>query len=473
MVFSSLPFLFRFLPLVLLCYFITPNQYKNGILFLFSILFYAWGEPVYILLMLFYIIINFLGSIQIYRFRINARKRQAKITLILFITINLLLLSFFKYSNFLTGLLPTKLFQNLEFSAIALPLGISFYTFQIISYLVDVYKGVVDSEINLFHFGTYISMFPQLIAGPIVQYKSIEQDLKKRIITAYDFSKGIQLFFIGLGKKVLLANNMGLLWNEIQYFPIRELPMLTSWLGILAFTFQIYFDFSGYSDMAIGLGRMFGFHFPTNFNYPYIAQSITAFWRRWHISLGSWFREYVYIPLGGNRNGLNKQIINIGIVWFLTGLWHGASWNFILWGVYYGLLLIIEKVLLLKYLEKMPKTFRHMYTMLFIIIGWVFFSIEQLSNIGLYFLAMFGCNHAPILDNQTVYLLYTNGILLLFCAIGSTTLPKKAGNWILEKLAVSPLQKAFWACSFFLLMILLCISCLVDDTYNPFLYFRF
>lgn len=473
MVFSSLPFLFRFLPIILLFYFAAPPKYRNGILFIFSLIFYAWGEPIYVLLMIFSIILNYMSGIIINKYQRKDMQFKAKSTLIISIMLNLSMLGFFKYFDFLIETLNQLLNSDINLLHLALPIGISFYTFQAMSYVIDVYKGVVAPQSNIVTFGSYVSMFPQLIAGPIVQYKTVAEELTSRKETYDAFSNGIQLFLIGLGKKVLLANNIGLLWNEINLLPKDNLPMLTAWIGMFAFTFQIYFDFSGYSDMAMGLGRMFGFHFPKNFNYPYTAKSITDFWRKWHITLSSWFREYVYIPLGGNRDGKFKQIRNIAIVWLLTGFWHGASWNFILWGAYYGILLILEKIVLLKILDKSPGFIRHIYTLFFVVCGWVFFSIDQLGDILIYFKAMFGLNGVTVFNTETCYLLYSNGILFLLLIIGSTTLPKKLGCFIMKKFTDYPLLKVISACGFFSLVILLSLAYLVDATYNPFLYFRF
>lgn len=473
MVFSSLPFLFRFLPLILIFYFISPKKYRNGILLVFSLFFYAWGEPVYIFLMILSILFNYIIANRINLFQKEGSYFKSKFTLITSIIINLVLLGFFKYINFFIEN-TNKLFHlDLDLLQLSLPIGISFYTFQAMSYVIDVYKNVVKVQPNLVTFGSYVSMFPQLIAGPIVQYKMVEKELEHRTETLDGFSNGIQLFLIGLGKKVLLANNIGLLWNEINLLPKDTLPMLTAWIGIIAFTFQIYYDFSGYSDMAMGLGYLFGFHFPKNFNYPYTATSITDFWQKWHITLSSWFREYVYIPLGGNRNGILKQIRNIFIVWLLTGIWHGASWNFIAWGIYYSFLLILEKIVLLKLLNRIPIILRRFYTLFFVILGWVFFSIIDMNGILLYFKSMFGMNGIALFNSESLYFLYSNGILIVLMIIGSNSLPKRFASYIMKHVTNYPILKAFLSCTFFSILILLCISYLVDATYNPFLYLRF
>ena len=344
MVFSSLLFLFRFLPLVFLLYYLTPRRGRNVVLFLFSLFFYAWGEPKYVFLMLFSITMDYTVGRLIDKAKREGKPEKAKGSLLFSVFMNLGILGFFKYADFIIGSINAVSGLNLPLLNIPLPIGISFFTFQTMSYTIDVYRGNTEVQKNWISYGTYVSMFPQLIAGPIVQYKTIARQMKERRENLDDCTEGIHRFVVGVGKKVLLANNIGLLWDAAAALPVAELPVATAWLGALAYTFQIYFDFSGYSDMAIGLGKMFGFHFLENFNYPYISRSITEFWRRWHISLSSWFREYVYIPLGGNRKGLLKQVRNIFVVWMLTGIWHGAHWNYVLWGVYYGVLLILENL---------------------------------------------------------------------------------------------------------------------------------
>ena len=344
MVFSSLLFLFRFLPAVLILYYIAPRKLRNVILLLFSLFFYAWGEPKYVFLMLFTITMDFFIGKGIDKAKKEGNQKKAKRFLMTSILVDLSILGFFKYADFLIGTVNTLTGAGIPLLGIPLPIGISFFTFQTMSYTIDVYKGSTEVQKNWIKYGTYVSMFPQLIAGPIVQYKTIAEQMEHRKENTSDFSEGIHRFMIGLGKKVLIANNIGALWDAIAVLPVDGLAAGTAWLGALAYTFQIYFDFSGYSDMAIGLGKMFGFHFLENFNYPYISKSITEFWRRWHISLSSWFKEYVYIPLGGNRCKIAKQIRNILVVWMLTGIWHGANWNYVLWGCYYGALLLIEKL---------------------------------------------------------------------------------------------------------------------------------
>ena len=423
MVFSSLLFLFYFLPAVLAVYFIVPRRAKNVVLLLFSLFFYAWGEPVYIFLMLFSICMDYL--LGLWMERAKQAPGRAKKVLALAVVLNVALLGFFKYADFFVENLNALTGLAIPALQIPLPIGISFYTFQAMSYLIDLYRGDVPVQRNIISFGTYVSLFPQLIAGPIVRMRTVVGELADRRENFDDFSSGVKRFVTGLGKKVLIANTVGAVWSQISAMDIRELPVLTAWIGLFAFTFQIYFDFSGYSDMAIGLGWMFGFHFLENFDYPYISKSITEFWRRWHISLSSWFKEYVYIPLGGNRKGFPKQIRNILIVWLLTGFWHGASWNFVAWGLYFGVLLIVEKLFLLRFLKKLPAFFQHVYTMLLVMLGWAIFSFDSLGNGIAYIRALFGGYGQPIWDGGGVYLLYTNIALLLIAAVGGTPLPKE------------------------------------------------
>ena len=373
MVFSSITFLFYFLPLVLFCYYLVPYKLKNFILLIFSLIFYAYGEPIYIFIMLFSCVVDYINALIIDKYR-NTYK--AKLALIFSIIINLSLLAFFKYSDFFISIVNSLTNYNTPLLNITLPIGISFYTFQTMSYTIDVYRDEAPIQKNIFSLSTFVTLFPQLVAGPIVRYSDISYDLNHRVHSFDKFYDGVYRFIIGLCKKVILANNLGVIWYSIKATPYDTLSLATSWLGIICFTLQIYFDFSGYSDMAIGLGKIFGFDFLENFNFPYISKSITEFWRRWHISLGVWFRDYVYIPLGGNRCSKGRWFLNIFIVWFLTGLWHGASFNFILWGLYFGIILIFEKLFLLQFLKKLPNWIKHFYTMFLVIIGFVLFEIK-------------------------------------------------------------------------------------------------
>ena len=467
LVFSSLSFLFWFLPIFLGVYFIAPKKVKNFILFIFSLIFYAWGEPIYICLMLFSTVFDYINGLLIERFGLNTK--GSKIVLIIAMIGNLGLLGVFKYFDFFMGSLNNVFGLSLPFLNVALPIGISFYTFQTMSYTIDVYRGVVPAQHNIITFGSYVTMFPQLIAGPIVQYKTVERELNSRRVGLEDVYIGVRRFFIGFVKKVFLANNIGFLWSGILG-SYSNLSSLTLILGLICFAFQIYFDFSGYSDMAIGLGRMLGFKFLENFNYPYISKSITEFWNRWHISLSSWFKEYVYIPLGGNRKGLKRQIINISIVWLLTGFWHGASWNYVLWGIYYGILLIIEKCFLLKILKDKPSWISHLYTLFFVIIGWGLFAIEDF-NILINYFENIVINPNGFISSDIFYYLKNYILLIVICIISSA-------NWgkaLYEKIKESKYSKIMIVVVDILLIIcfILSLAMLVSSTYNPFLYFRF
>lgn len=468
MVFSSLIFLFVFLPLVILLYYISPKVIRNFVLFVVSLIFYAWGEPVYIVIMLFSTLFDYVNGVLIDKYR--SHRGMTKAIFINSIIINLGILGFFKYYGFVVDNINTIFNLNIHVETLPLPIGISFYTFQTMSYVIDVYLGKVPAQRNIISFGTYITMFPQLVAGPIVKYSDIDKQLQDRKVTLDRFGEGMELFIRGLALKVLLANNIGLLWTSVKTTSMSEITILTAWLGIIAFAFQIYFDFRGYSAMAQGLGKMFGFDFPENFKYPYISKSVTEFWRRWHISLGSWFREYVYIPLGGNRAGLLKQLRNLFIVWFLTGLWHGASWNFVVWGLYFGLFVTLEKLFLLKWLKNRMRVIAHVYTLIIVLIGWVFFEFDNLSVAISFLGTMFGFNQTAFMDNNTLYYLTTNFTLLCILAICSTPFPKKALVYIRERLKV---PGAICIPIFYVILVVLSTAYLVNYTYNPFLYFRF
>lgn len=466
MVFSSTIFLCVYLPLVLLGYYICPKKGRNLFLLIVSLVFYAWGEPKYVFLMIFSILVNYIFGRLMDKHREN--KKRLKLMLVLSVVIDIGLLSVFKYTDFIITNVNAIFGANFDLLNIALPIGISFYTFQAMSYTIDVYRNDVRVQKNLIDFGMYITMFPQLIAGPIVRYADVQDQLAERSVTTADFSEGVMRFVVGLGKKVLLANQMGAVWSEI-YALGGDVSALMAWTGAIAYTFQIYFDFSGYSDMAIGLGRMFGFKFPENFRYPYQSVSITDFWRRWHITLSTWFKEYLYIPLGGNRRGLARQALNLLIVWSLTGFWHGAGWNFVMWGLYYFVILFIEKLFLLKALDKLPKFFRHVYALLLIIIGWVIFASDDVSVLLPYLGSMFGANGA--IGGMDVYTLLTKAVLLIICCIASTELPKK----LFLSAAGAMNEKAAFTLKSVLMIALLALSMilLIGDSYNPFLYFRF
>ncbi len=454
-----------FLPFVLTLYYITPRRFRNLTLFIVDLVFYAWGEPWLVILMLFSILLNYTSGILI---GINREKKGlARFIFILSVILNLGLLGFFKYAGFIGETLNMVMpFLNIPILEIALPIGISFYTFQTMSYTIDVYKNTVKVQKNIITFGTYVSLFPQLIAGPIVRYEDVAEQLMHRKETLQGFTDGVKLFLIGLSKKVLLANEMGNLWDAVRESGTQS-GALGSWVGIIAYTFQIYFDFCGYSEMAMGLGKMFGFDFLKNFDYPYISKSITEFWRRWHISLGTWFREYVYIPLGGNRKGLYRQIINIAVVWFLTGLWHGASWNFILWGLYFGVLLMIEKLFMLKVLKKAPAIISHIYSIIIILFGWVLFYFENLNEMGIFLARIFGSDGFMMSGDISVKII-SYIPLLIVSAITSTPLISKLYHKIKSKPILYVIDNA--GC---VLALLLCTAALVSSDYNPFLYYKF
>lgn len=474
MVFSSLLFLFRFLPIFFILYYVAPGRMKNLILFLGSLIFYAWGEPVYILLMFFSVISDYLHGIAIENAKLTGKKRLAEVLLISSVIINLALLGFFKYSGFLVETVNQLLGTAFVEPDLPLPIGISFYTFQTMSYSIDVYRGKTKAQRNILDFGTYVVMFPQLIAGPIVQYKTVETELTDRILSLKEIKAGLVRFLIGLGKKVLLANQAGLVWNTLFLTTTDDLSVLGAWVGIVFYGFQIYFDFSGYSDMAIGLGQMMGFHFPENFNYPYISRSITEFWRRWHMTLSGWFREYVYIPLGGNRKGLKRQLINILIVWALTGIWHGAAWNFLLWGLWFGLLLMAEKLGLLKLLEKVPKAVGHIYAMAAVLFGWVLFAIEDFEKMTGY-LSVFLGTKKVFMNNAVLYELSSNWLFLIILILGCTPIPAYTAGRLKEKCCELKREYVFIGLETFFLLLVFVLSAafLVDASYNPFLYFRF
>ncbi|MGL6058851.1 MAG: MBOAT family O-acyltransferase [Culicoidibacterales bacterium] len=455
MLFSSLTFLYLFFPLFLIGYFILPARWRNGFLLCSSLVFYAWGEPVYLVLMLFSTVFDYSVARLVYRYREHLPVKRSFI--ILSLVVNLGLLGFFKYAGFFTTTANTLFGLNFVVPSLALPIGISFYTFQTLSYTLDVGRGQIKPQNSLLKLGTYITLFPQLIAGPIVRYADIEAQLDNREIGWLQVDAGFQRFIIGLSKKVLLANQVGVLWQEISTLPAAQMSWLTAWIGIIAFGLQIYFDFSGYSDMAIGLGRILGFEFLENFNFPYISQSISEFWRRWHISLGTWFREYVYIPLGGNRVSRIKQLRNLLIVWFLTGFWHGANWNFILWGLYFGLIILVEKQFLGAWLQQCPRWLRHGYTLILLAFGWVLFSFEDLSQVWLYSQFLLNPFQNGLFNTLTLYYCLHFGPLLLCCCLLATPLRRK----IPVSLPV------------LLIALLLVTAYLVDDSFNPFLYFRF
>ena len=467
MVFSSLYFLFLYLPLVLLAYYVTPLRWRNAVLLVFNLIFYGWGEPVYILIMFVSIAIDYTHGMLVTRAKNKGNDRAARCAVASSVIFNLALLFFFKYWDFIAGSLASIGLDFMPVLGIELPIGISFYTFQTMSYTIDVYRGDARTQRNIITFGTFVTLFPQLIAGPILKYKELDDQLETRTHSTQQFASGVQVFTVGLAKKVLLANNIGMLWDATLAMQADERTVLAAWLGVLAYTFQIYFDFSGYSDMAVGLGRMLGFEFSGNFNYPYISRSVTEFWRRWHISLGSWFREYLYIPLGGNRVSRPRLLFNLMVVWAATGIWHGANWTFLLWGLYYGVLLVLEKMVWGKALAKLPALLQHVYTLFLVVVGWALFAVEDLGELGLYLKAMFGLNGAGLADNAALYDLASYLPMLVILALASTPLAAKLWRKLPNKAAQAVLPVLL------LLGLLLSTAYLVDATYNPFLYFRF
>ena len=464
MVFSTPLFLFYYLPLVLLVYYVTPMRFRNLVLLVASLFFYYWGEQAYTIIMLLSIVIDYTHGILVHRCKEKGNDRGARLAVASSAIFNLAILFFFKYWDFAARSLQAAGIGFMPVLNISLPIGISFYTFQTMSYTIDVYRGDARVQKNMIHFGTFVTLFPQLIAGPIIKYKDLDDQLGSRSHCVDRFASGAQRFVVGLAKKLLLANNLGQLWDVFKATPAEELTFVGAWLGIIAFAFQIYFDFSGYSDMAIGLGRMFGFEFMENFNYPYIAKSITEFWRRWHISLSTWFREYLYIPLGGNRCSKGRWFLNLLIVWAATGIWHGASWNYLFWGLYFFGLLILEKLLLNKWLEKLPPVFQHLYVMVLVLISWAIFALEDMSQLGAYLQVMFGLNRPPLVNGQTLYHLRSFLPMLVIASIGSTPLVTKLWNRV-ESKTIRMLVLA--------LGLILCTAYVVASTYNPFLYFRF
>lgn len=482
MVFSSVVFLFYFLPAVLALYFLVPRRAKNFVLLACSLFFYAWGEPACLLLMIVSILINYLFGRAIdcaARFPAKSpAKFSAKLWLIVSCIFNLALLGFFKYADFAAENLNLIPGVQLSLPHLPLPLGISFYTFQTMSYLIDLYRGEIAVQRSLIDFGTYVALFPQLIAGPIVRFKTIACELSCHRESLSLFSEGALRFTAGLGKKILLANGAGAVFDYVVQSAklaggFSQLSALTAWICVFAYTMQIYFDFSGYSDMAIGLGRMFGFHFPENFDYPYLSKSITEFWRRWHISLGTWFREYVYIPLGGNRRGKPAQLRNIAVVWALTGIWHGASWNFLCWGLFFGALLIAEKLLWGKHLTQMPAALQHAYTMILVMISWIIFSLDSPGKIAGCLRAMFGLAGNPAADRTGLYLLSGNALFFLILAVAATPLPRMIWRRFLGLFQKRPVLQWSIASAGMGLALFLAVSFLAASSYNPFLYFRF
>ena len=463
MLFTSISFFYYFLPTIIILYFITPKKYRNYILLIFSIIFYMYGEPKYVILMLVEILVAYFGALLI-------DKYKSKEIFLITIIIHIGLLCVFKYTDLFIGTINSIFKTNISFLNIALPIGISFYTFQILSYVIDVYRGKVKVQKNILKLATYVSLFPQLIAGPIVRYETICDELDNRDETIEKFSLGVRRFIIGLAKKVLIANMLGELCTKFSL--VDERSVLFYWIFAISYMLQVYFDFSAYSDMAIGLGKMFGFTFLENFNYPFISKSITEFWRRWHISLSSWFKDYVYIPLGGSRKGTLKLVRNILIVWFLTGIWHGAAYNFIIWGLFIGVFLVIEKLWLSKYISKLPKFLRNIYVLFIIMISFIMFNAGSINEAFFNIKGLFGLNKEVFINNYTIYYLKSYLIVLIIAIFGATPLFKN----IIEKLKKSKcLNKIINVLEpiFLIILLLLVTAYLIDSSYNPFLYFRF
>ncbi|HJH61654.1 MAG TPA: MBOAT family protein [Firmicutes bacterium] len=466
MVFSTPYFLFLYLPAVLLLYYLAPLRFRNLVLLVFNLLFYGWGEPVYILLMIFTIVLDYFAGLIVHRCKRQGNDKGARWAVGVSLALNLAILFFFKYWDLVAGTLQ-RIGIPMPVLHLTLPIGISFYTFQTMTYPVDIYRGDAELPKNLVNFGTFVTLFPQLIAGPIIKYKDLGDQIDERTCSADKFASGVQMFMIGLGKKLLIANNVGMLWETYKAMAPESLTVAGAWLGVLAFTFQIYFDFSGYSDMAVGLGRMLGFEFLPNFNYPYISKSITEFWRRWHISLSTWFREYLYIPLGGNRCSKGRWMFNLLVVWAATGIWHGASWNYLIWGLYFFVLLMLEKFFLLKALDRAPALVGHVYTLFFVLVSWAIFGLEDFTQMTAYLRVMFGLAGAPLIDGALGY--YLTSYLPILCVAAVASTPLAAGAF--RKLPALPAKAA--EAALIVAGLVLCTAYLVDGTYNPFLYFRF
>ena len=467
MVFSTPIFLFYFLVATLLVYYLVPRRWRNPVLLAASLVFYFWGEKVYTVIMFLSTAIDYTHGLLVEHFKAQGRDKAARRVVASSVFFNLALLFFFKYWDFLAGSLQHLGFPLLPVLGIHLPIGISFYTFQTMSYTIDVYRGDARAQRSILNFGTFVTLFPQLIAGPIIKYKDLGDQIDQRSYSTEQFASGVQLFAVGMAKKVLIANNVGSLWERYQAMALSDLTVAGAWLGVLAFSLQLYFDFSGYSDMAVGLGRMLGFEFLPNFNYPYISQSITEFWRRWHISLGTWFKEYLYIPLGGSRVAPWKRYRNLLLVWAATGLWHGASWNFLLWGLYFGVLLVLEKRFLLALLDRTPRWLRHVYVLALVLVSWAIFAMEDFSRLGGYLRVMFGLAGAPLTDGAFGY--YFRSYLPILLAACAASTPVGAGLFARVGLRGRQVLSAV----LIVLGLVLCTAYLVDGTYNPFLYFRF
>ena len=470
MLFDSVVFLFSFLPVVLILYYLVPGRLKEAVLLLASLVFYAWGEPVGVLVLICSVIFNYICGLDIAGKTKN--RRRARLSLIINLAVNLGVLGFFKYGRAVLTGLGAVLPVDIPYQGERLPIGMTFYTFQILSYIIEVYRGNVKAQKNIMDFALYVTMFPKLLIGPVVRYPDIEKQLHTRQLSVGKLGEGMMYLVLGLMKKTVLADTIGVVYAKVISLETGQMSVLSAWLGCAAYTFQIYFDFSGYSDMAVGLGKMFGFQFEENFIYPYVSKSVTEFWRRWHISLGTWFRDYVYIPLGGNRVSKGKHVRNIMVVWMLTGLWHGAAWNFVMWGLYYGILLLIEKYALAKILEKLPAVVSHIYCLLLVMVGWVFFFSPTLGGAVDYLKLMAGIGGNGVVDRQGLYILLTNGWMWIMLVVGSTPAVHDFYERFIYSSGLSK-TKAIVNCAVYAAMFILCIAYLVTESYNPFLYFRF
>ncbi|EQB88391.1 alginate O-acetyltransferase complex protein AlgI [Clostridium punense] len=473
MLFSSLSFLFVFLPSVLFCYYLVPRKLKNFILLIFSLFFYGYGGPRYLLVMLASIFLNYIFGLLVDRYRNHPVK--IKWVLVLTVVCNIFIIGYYKYTNFLVENINSVLGSHIEIGNIVMPIGISFFTFQAMSYVIDVYRGDGRVQYNPLNVALYIVLFPQLIAGPIVRYETVDEQIQSRKETVSAFTSGIQRFVIGLGKKVIIANTFGLIADDVFSLNPSDMSVLLAWVGAIAYSAQIYFDFSGYSDMAIGLGRMFGFEFLENFDYPYISKSITEFWRRWHISLSTWFRDYLYIPLGGNKVSTLKHLRNILIVWFLTGLWHGASWTFIAWGLYYGALLVVEKYILKKYIDKLWAPLQHIYALFFVIVGWILFRANTFEQAFGFIKTMVGLNGTELISNHGIYYLIEYKVEIIIMLIAATPLGRNLVLKLEERQWSNIGELGFYLGKYLYLIVvfILCIMYLVGSSFNPFIYFRF
>ena len=471
MVFSTPFFLFFYLPIVLAVYYIAPLKFRNAVLLLLNLIFYGWGEPIYILIMFASIAIDYTHGMLVTRCQAKGNDKGARLAVASSVIFNLALLGVFKYSDFVIGNLNALLGTSIPLTGLKLPIGISFYTFQTMSYTIDVYRGDAHAQKNIITFGTFVTLFPQLIAGPIIKYKDLDDQLEHRTHSPEQFAAGVQTFVVGLAKKVLIANNIGSLWDTIKATELSGLTVVGAWLGAIVCALQLYFDFSGYSDMAIGLGRMPGFEFLKNFDYPFISKSISEFWRRWHISLGSWFREYVYFPLGGSRKGKWRTCLNLLIVWSLTGIWHGAAWNFVLWGLYFGVLILCERTFWGKALEKFPGWLQHVYTLFLVIVSFAIFGVEDMAKLPGYLAAMFGFAGGGVVNAATLYYLRSYLPVLLVSFVAATPLVTNLvkRHWGVDRSKVGRVLLPIGLMA----GMVLCTAYLVDATYNPFLYFRF